>query len=187
MLFSSIIGISESYGVTIFDNSCRYVFFDDSVRDSVSQEISGKKFIFYDFGHYVKNWAILIKADIGYRVISGQSDRPIVRNDTILSDCPLLEWGMDNMAQESKKLILEPLSVKGAPLYSRFILFSEKGVSLFEHIDFNYTGKGSKKFNKKLDDLLYFMLWYAGDDEWRQLLPRPSCNTHKIDYRFEQP
>ena len=60
------------------------------------------------------------------------------------------------------------------PFYERLVLFSSKKEIIFDCMQTNsFRGTDSLTFNKKLNELKYFMYWIACPTEVQEKLPTP--------------
>lgn len=155
----------------------RYLGFIDS---NTFEKIESKNCVVFLKGHGFWVLSIAVPSEEGYLIYSA-SKRNMAKQwtsvitDTIYGECPILEWGLKSWKEESKNFdkVLAESYLTTTSTVSLYSPSGEEVVSLSNYE--TYSGEGNMRVLKKVGRLKYLMDWYAGDDEWRQMLPPPSC------------
>ena len=142
-------------------------------NDSITNIIEEKEFLYYTKGHHGHIWSLVVSEKDRYILISGNSRNNDCRFDTISINKSVLKWGLDTMALYCNKM--KPVeNFAYWPFHERLVLFSSKKEIIFDCMDTaTYSGTDSVNFNKKLNNLKYFMYWIAVPIEIQEKLPTP--------------
>lgn len=162
-----------------FDNvkALRYLGYIDN---NTFEKIEGKNCFVFLKVHGFWALSVVVPTEEGYLIYSTHRanrapQRAPIKTDTIYGECPLLEWGLKSWAEESKNFD-KVLPESYFTIISDVALYSPSGEKVVSiNNSETYNGEDSMKVLKKVGLLKYLMDWYSGDDEWRQMLPPPSC------------
>lgn len=145
-----------------------------NLDDSIVSIIEGKEFLYYTKGHHGHIWSLVVSEKERYILISGNTRKnDCLRIDTIYTSEPILKWGLDTMKSYCHKM--KPVEKSSYwPFYERLVLFSSSREPIFDCTETDtYSGTDSVIFNKKLNELKYFMYWNAVPIEIKEKLPSP--------------
>lgn len=145
----------------------------NNLNDSITNITEGKKFLFYIKGHHGHIWSLVVPEKDRYILVSGNTRNNDCRIDTLSIDASVLKRGLDTMVLYCHKMKpVENLSYW--PFSERLVLFSPQKEIVFDCSDTNlFSGIDSITFNKKLNELKYFMYWISVPEEIREKLPTP--------------
>ena len=142
-------------------------------NDSLINIIDGKEFIYYIKGHHGHIWCLLTLEKDCYILVKGNTRNNNCQIDTISINNPILSWGLDTMPMYYNK-IKQSENKSYWPFYSRLVVFSAEKEIVFDYSDNDlYRGGDSVKFNKKLNELKYFLYWLATPPDIQEKLPVP--------------
>lgn len=144
-----------------------------NLDDSINSIIEGKKFLYYTKGHHGHIWSLVVSERDHYVIVSGNTRNHDCRIDTLSLNAPVLKWGLDTMSLYCHRM--KPVeNISYWPFYERLVLFSSKKEIIFDCMQTNsFSGTDSLTFNKKLNELKYFMYWIACPTEVQEKLPTP--------------
>lgn len=144
-----------------------------NLKDSITNITEGKKFLFYIKGHHGHIWSLVVPEKDRYILVSGNTRNNDCCIDTLSMETSVLKWGLDTMALHCHKM--KPVEDQSYwPFSERLVLFSSQRELIFDCSDTNvFSGIDSITFNKKLNELKYFMYWIAVPEEIRERLPTP--------------
>ena len=126
------------------------------IDDSVCELIRGREFLYFN---RQRLWIIAIPDGDECHIVARRSMPPHdIYVDTIRKN-PILTWGFDSLAINSKGLI--PCKSGKTSLFTDYVLlFSSDGNIIFDNGGFdNYTGPNSEVFKKNLVRFTFYLVW----------------------------
>lgn len=165
LIVSSIVWCSQS-DIQRFDDITNF-------GDSITDKIKGKEFLYYITGHHGHIWSLAVSQKSYFIIYSGNTRNSDFHIDTIFKNASILKWGFDSLALYSDKM--KPVARSSYwPFYERLVLVSSREGIIFDCVETNsFSGPDSLTFNKNLNELKYFMHWFASPTEIKEMLPTP--------------
>lgn len=155
-----------------------------TLPDSVYQLVKGRPALLYSYGHHGYTWVVITPKDSSYQVYSGKvkSARDYSRIyeptggnqiDTAMlfsKKRDLFDWAFGKMQSELRN----KKRIKGqfyASIYHIFSVIDSAGRTMFTQDAWDkYSGPDSKRFNKKIGEVMIIMLWLSMP-ELRECIP----------------
>lgn len=160
--------------------------FAERIR-SVTNDSTDKNYIFFGCGHHGMIWSKIAFDSTGIHLSNGTtratidddqpSDTPIDTIRFIENNIHTINWGIDSLYLDAKLFDSSPNDIYN-PIYQELYVI-KNGNLFFHHSNTeNIIGLNNLKFNRKLNKLIYMMLWIASPP-LRQYMPEPADTLKK--------